>query len=283
MKDKRIVISVDIGGTNSRFALIGDSFQIIKSLTHPTILYKKDEFVTSIVESIREISSNSDNVVAISLGIPGPIGNNGHVIDLPNIHIQDIPLGEILRKEFGLPVFIRNDAEMACFAEAMLGHGKNYQRVFFITISTGLGGALVVNHSLKDSPLEIGHTPYTFQGQDKYYEYFASGNGLSNLAKMYGLEIQYSHQFFKLVENKNALALKVYEAWLQIMSDFLTFINERYHPDIYTFTGGVFNSKEVFWNDLTRRHQDLNLQVCYFDQNAGLIGAACYAFTSLDN
>ena len=283
MKDKRIVISVDIGGTNSRFALIDENFQIVKSLTHPTVLYKKDEFVNSIVESIREICSNSDDVVAISLGIPGPIGNKGHVIDLPNIHIQDIPLGEILSKEFKLPVFIRNDAEMACFAESMLGHGKNYQRVFFITISTGLGGALVVNHSLKESPHEIGHTPYTFQGQTKFFEYFASGNGLSNLAKIYGLEIQNSYQFFKLVENNNTLALKTYEAWLQIMNDFLLFIKEHYHPDIYTFTGGVFNSKEVFWNDLIAHHQDLNLQVCYFDQNAGLIGAACYAFTSLDN
>jgi predicted NBD/HSP70 family sugar kinase len=51
-------------------------------------------------------------------------------VDLPNIHIKDIPLGDILHREFGLPVFVRNDAEMACFAEASLGSGKATREFF---------------------------------------------------------------------------------------------------------------------------------------------------------
>ncbi len=278
-----MIISADIGGTNSRFALVNEDYEVVRSVSRRTILYKKDEFVASIIAAIKDLGGNFDNIVGLSLGIPGPIGEGGYVIDLPNIHIKDIPLGNVLRKEFGLPVYIRNDAEMACFAEAALGSGKDYKRVFFITISTGLGGALVVDKSFKETPFEIGHTPYVYRGEKKYYEYFASGTGLTNLAKMNDLNINSTSHFFELVVAKDKKALVVYQEWLAILGDFLSYIKTNYHPDIIAITGGVFNSKDVFWNDLTKHHPNLNLQECYFFQNAGIIGSASYGFTMLNN
>lgn len=278
-----MIISADIGGTNSRFALVNQDYEIVRSVSRRTILYKKDEFVASIIAAIKDLGGDFKNIVGLSLGIPGPIKEGGYVVDLPNIHIKDIPLGDILHREFGLPVFVRNDAEMACFAEASLGSGKSYQRVFFITISTGLGGALVVDKSFKETPFEIGHTPYVYKGEKKFYEYFASGTGLANLAKIYDLDIKNSSHFFELVVVKDKKALIVYQEWLSILSDFLNYIKSHYHPDIIAITGGVFNSKDVFWDDLTKRHPDLNLQECYFFQNAGIIGSASYGFTMLNN
>ncbi len=283
MSDERLIISADIGGTNSRFALVNEDYEIVRSVSRRTILYKKDEFVASIITAIKDLGGNFENIIGLSLGIPGPIKDGGYVVDLPNIHIQDIPLGDILRREFGLPVFIRNDAEMACFAEASLGSGKNYHRVFFITISTGLGGALVTDKNFDETPFEIGHTPYTYKGEKKFYEYFASGTGLANLARMYDLEINNSLHFFELVVAKDRKALLVYKEWLAILGDFLAYIKSEYHPDIIAITGGVFNSKDVFWNDLIKLHPDLNLQECYFFQNAGIIGSASYGFSMLNN
>jgi hypothetical protein len=112
MSDERLIISADIGGTNSRFALVNEDYEIVRSVSRRTILYKKDEFVASIITAIKDLGGNFENIIGLSLGIPGPIKDGGYVVDLPNIHIQDIPLGDILRHEFGLPVFIRNDAEM---------------------------------------------------------------------------------------------------------------------------------------------------------------------------
>lgn len=283
MRHGKKIISADIGGTNSRFAVIDENYHIQKSLTKRTILYKKDEFVTSIVEAIREIGGDFADIAALSLGIPGPIGPGEYVIDLPNIHIQDIPLGDILRQAFGLPVFIRNDAEMACFAEAISGSGKDYHRVFFITISTGLGGALVVDKSFKETPLEIGHTPYSYKGIDKYFEYFASGTGLTNLAKIHDLNIKDSQQLFDLVTKRDSRALIVYHEWLRIIGDFLNYIKLHHHPDVITITGGVFKSKDIFWRDLLSLDKDLNITACHYDQNAGLIGAASYGLTMLND
>lgn len=283
MSQTRTIISADIGGTNSRFAVIDENYHILKSITKPTILYKKDEFVTSIVEAIKEIGGDFENVIGLSLGIPGPIGKGEYIIDLPNIHIKDIPLGDILRKQYGLPVYIRNDAEMACFAEAVSGSGQDYRRVFFITISTGLGGALVVDKDFKETPLEIGHTPYIYKGINKYFEYFASGTGLINLAKIHHLDIKDSQQLFDLVAKKNTLALLVYHEWLKIIGDFLKHIKDNHHPDVITITGGVFKSKDIFWNDFLALDKQLNIKACHYDQNAGLIGAASYGLTMLND
>ncbi|MFA5481175.1 MAG: ROK family protein [Bacilli bacterium] len=283
MKQRNLLISADIGGTNSRFAVVDSDYQIVRSITRRTILNHKDDFVKSIVESIAEIGGDFDAIQGLSLGIPGPIGPNGYIIDLPNIHIKDIPLGKVLRERFKLPVFIRNDAEMACFAEALLGSGKKSDRVFFITISTGLGGALVVNKTFDETPHEIGHTPYTYHGDKKYFEYFASGTGLVNLAKIHDLTIHNSQHFFDLVEQKNEKAILAYHEWLAILGDFLKYIDDHYHPDIIAITGGVFNSKHIFWEELKSEHPRLKLTECHFDQNAGLIGAASYGFTMLNN
>lgn len=283
MENLKTIISVDIGGTNSRFALIDEKFNVLYKIVKPTILNIKDAFVNSIIIGIKDILKEDPNVIGISLGIPGPIIHESHVITLPNIHIDDIPLGEILKREFNLPVIIRNDAEMAAFAEAFLGFGKKHSRVFFITISTGLGGALVVDLTFDETPYEIGHTPYQHLNLTNTYEYFASGNGLVNLSKIYDLEIIDSEHFFNLVIEKNSKAIFVYERWLYILKDFLSYVDRKYSPSIYVLTGGVFHAKDVFWKDLVSLNPQLNLKECYFKDQAGLIGAAAYGFKRLIN
>jgi len=277
------IIAADIGGTNSRFSLVDNRYELLRSAFKRTTLFNKEQFVDSIVDSIAELKDDLKDVGAIVLGIPGPIAEGGYVIDLPNIHIKDIPLGDILRQRFGLPVFIRNDAEMACFAEAALGNGKDYHRVFFITISTGLGGALVVDMGLEETPIEIGHTPYVYKGEVTYYEYLASGTGIINLSRINGLDVDSANDFFQFVKIKDPAAMMVYGEWLKVLGDFLAHIEANYHPDIIVVTGGVFNAKSVFWDDLCARNPHSNLKECHFDQKAGLIGAACYAFQQLNN
>lgn len=283
MEKLKTIISVDIGGTNSRFALIDEKFNIVYSIVRPTVLNKKKEFVASIVENIKLVLERDPNVMGLTLGIPGPIVDESYVVDLPNIHISDIPLGEILKKQFKLPTFVRNDAEMAAFAEATMGVGKNDRRVFFVTISTGLGGALVSDLGFDETPHEIGHTPYEFDGLVETYEYFASGNGIVRLAKLFDFMVDDSEHFFNLVQKQNIQAGIIYNVWLKIMTDFLTYVNHKYSPDVYALTGGVFHAKDIFWDDLAKLNPRLNLKECYFKDKAGLIGAAAYGFKRLNN
>ena len=55
------------------------------------------------------------------------------------------PVAQELSEEFGMPAYLDNDANVAGLAEALVGAGKGLNTVFYVTISTGIGGVLVVN------------------------------------------------------------------------------------------------------------------------------------------
>jgi len=122
------VIAMDIGGTNMRIALIDANYRMLKVMRFPTIVGDKDMFMHQVAQSIHELDVSIKEVEAITIGVPGRVESDGHVTTLPNIKIQDIALPPFLRRRFHVPVYIRNDAEMAALAEANLGAGKHARR-----------------------------------------------------------------------------------------------------------------------------------------------------------
>lgn len=271
------VISFDIGGTNTRIALINEHFEIEKEETIPT----KRDSVDAFLSSIDELISHFDlkNVLAFGVGIPGVCNREtGYIYDLPNVHIKDIPLGEFIQNKYRKKVFVRNDAEVACLAEAYLGAGKEYERVFFITISTGLGGALVVDKDNQDYITEIGHTAFSYKGHMEEYEGLASGTGIPRLCKLNGLEVGNAGEFFSLVRNNDKKALDIFEEWLSILSSFIHMIQDSYEPDVITVTGGVTKQKDLFFEKLIEMNHNSNIVECKCKEEAGRIGAGVYAF-----
>ena len=148
------VLAFDIGGTNTRLALVNENFEIEKSLVKPTPFGDKNKFLENIYSLMEEFPL--DDVIAVGAGVPGVVDvKEARIIILPNVGIEDIPLGKIIKEKYNLDLYLRNDAQMACLAEAALGKGKDYERVFFVTISTGLGGSLCVNKIIQDLVINI--------------------------------------------------------------------------------------------------------------------------------
>ncbi len=273
------VLAFDIGGTNTRLALVNENFEIEKELKYPTVRGSIEDFLGNIKKIIKDLDVDLSEVSAIGAGVPGVVNREtGFIYTLPNVHIENVALGEFLMKEFNLPLYIRNDAEVACLAEAVLGKGKNFDRVFFITISTGLGGALCVDKLNQDYITEIGHTHFNYHGEYYEYEYLASGDGLVHLCKLHGLEIKSAKELFDLIRAKDEKALYIYKEWLTILTDFITMVQNSYEPDIITVTGGVMKEKAIFFEDLCELNPYSNLTECHFSEGAGLMGAAVLAF-----
>ena len=271
------VIAFDIGGTNTRIALINEKFVIEKEEIIPTRRDNVEVFLSSLDELIQKFDLK--DVIAFGVGIPGVCNREtGYIYDLPNVHIKDIPLGEFIESKYHKKVFVRNDAEVACLAEAVLGAGKDFDRTFFITISTGLGGALAVDQVNQDYITEIGHTAYEYKGKMNEYEGLASGTGLPKLAKLNGLDVKDSKELFALIKAKDPRALNVYNDWLMILSDFIHMIENSYYPDVICVTGGVMKEKDIFFEDLKALCPESNIVECHFKEEAGRIGAAVYAF-----
>lgn len=270
------VLAFDIGGTNTRLALFNENLENEKEIIVPTIVGDKEKFLSAIVDLINKFDLK--DVVAIGAGVPGVVDREkSKIIVLPNMHIGDIDFGDFLKEKFGLPVYLRNDAEVACLGEAYSPIGRDYENVFFITISTGLGGALCVSGDNADYVTEIGHTITTYKNGNYEYEEIASGTGLVKLAKINGLEVKNAKELFDLIKAKDPKAVEIFADWKMLINRFITMVEDSYEPNVIFMTGGVLKNKDLFFDELVKAHPDTSIHECYYNDHAGLVGAAVYA------
>jgi len=152
-------IAVDIGATKIRVAS-GNMEGIDEKITEKTDRRNGPEGVSlQIIRMIRELV---DSPEAIGVGSIGPIDlETGMITNTPNYPFKEIPVVKPLQQEFEIPVKIVNDCTAGVLGEHVYGAGKGIYNLFYVTISTGLGGgAMVDGHVLvgKDgNAVEVGH------------------------------------------------------------------------------------------------------------------------------
>ncbi len=274
------VIALDIGGTNTRCALINENYEVEQVLIKDTIVGNKDDFLNSIVNVVNEAVPNREEVIAIAAGVPGRVRYDGYIDALPNVGISDIPLAAFLKSVFGIPAFVRNDAEAAALAEANVGPNSIYKSLYFVTVSTGVGGAMTLGGKLVPSSSEVGHTATFYKGQIHEFERLCAGSYSKQFCALNGLEVENSKEFFALVKNKDERALAVYSDWLKLFASWIKMNQDAFEPEVFAFTGGVMKSKDIFFEDLQKACPFAKLVECGCGQYAGLIGAAVYGFQS---
>lgn len=276
------VLAFDIGGTNTRLALINENFEIEKKIVWPTICSSNEEFMNNCVNLIKEFDLT--DVVAIGAGVPGVIEHStGKIEFMANVGLENVDFARIIKKEFNLPVFIRNDAEVACLCEASLGSGKNFKDVFFITISTGLGGALCIDKKIQNYPIEIGHEKFDYNGTMYCYEHLVAGSHVSKLAKLMNVGgIESAKDMFMRLKNNDHSVDEMFKEWLSILNKFIEYVENLYHPNIYCFTGGVMKSKDLFFDKLIAANPNLNIVECEYSEDAGLVGSGVLAFQGIE-
>ncbi len=163
---KPIVVTLDAGGTNFVFEAMCDGKSLGHSLTKPSSAHDLDLCLKTLVSGFREIIDSLDQKpVAISFAFPGPADYRNGIIGgyLPNFpSFRDgVALGPMLEAEFGIPVFINNDADLFAYGEAMggalprinraleqLGAEKRYRNLLGYTFGTGFGFGFVMDGKL---------------------------------------------------------------------------------------------------------------------------------------
>ena len=271
------VLAFDIGGTNMRLALVNEKFEVEKRMDLSTVTGDPNAFMNNCIKLIEQFPL--EDVVAIGAGVPGVVNREtGEILDLPHVHIKNVQFGKILSEKFNLPVYLRNDAEVACLGEAYLGAGKDYERVFFITVSTGLGGALCVDQKNQDYVTEVGHTKFIYKNTIQEYG-LVSGINIIKLIKMNDIKgINSAKEMFDGVKAKDSEALRLYDEWFMILNKFVRLMIDSYTPDIICMTGGLMKAKDVFFKKLQDENPDANIVECHFSESAGIMGASVYAF-----
>lgn len=200
---KKYNIGVDVGGTNVKVALVDKTGSIVYSDTVPTRAemgyeYTISNIITAIRNLMKESKTNKDMIDGIGFGFPGQIDcDNGIVRLAPNIPgWVDIPIAEIVSKEFEIPVKVDNDVRCAALAELNFGAGRGASNLICITVGTGIGSGLIVNGKLvrgaSNAAGEIGHIKLQMEdgpicgcGDTGCLEAFASGPAIVAMAEEY--------------------------------------------------------------------------------------------------
>lgn len=165
MKQKTAA-GIDIGGTKIALALESENGDRVASRRIPTdVALGPDRITRNIFNALGEMIAESDTELAsIGIGCPGPIDIvNGLVLSPTNLPDWiDFPIVELTKRQFNVPVSLDNDANAAALGEYHYGAGRGYKDVFYVTISTGIGGAIIcggnIHHGVQAGAGEIGHT-----------------------------------------------------------------------------------------------------------------------------
>jgi glucokinase len=172
---KPAYLAIDIGATKTLIAPFSKKGQIITKIKFPTP-QDYQEFEDSLRTNISNLGIES--VTAVGIGIPGLIDHKtGLSIDTGgNLSWKNVPVKEDVAKMLAGPkVYIHNDAKLAGLSEAVLL--KQYKKVLYLTISTGIGGAVIVDGLIDPDFInfEPGRMPLEHEGKVKRWEQFASG------------------------------------------------------------------------------------------------------------
>jgi len=183
------VLAIDLGGTKIVAAIISNKGQIIAQEYTLTLADEGPELVINrILFAIDHLLSlgniDSSQLDSISIAAAGAINfDKGLITSSPNLPgWYDIPLRDIVSEKYKVNTFLINDAS-AALGEHHFGAGKGVNNLIYLTLSTGIGGGIIINGELYSGPCgsagEVGQpvtVPVSPRGSGEYYLRFSPDN-----------------------------------------------------------------------------------------------------------
>jgi len=286
-----MIIGIDLGGSKIAGVLCTPSGKVLTDVNIPTEAAKgKQQVIKNIKKAIYTLKqSHKVRIKAIGIGAPGPIlYEKGIVVEAPNLPgWKRVNLKKILEKEFRVPVLVDNDANCAALAEAWFGAGKNARHFLYMTVSTGIGGGIIIDKKLyrgaTGSAGEFGHMTIDLNGPKcgcgKYghLEALASGTALKKKTGIDALALELAA---RQGDKKAKAAIAEVAHYLAIgIADLVDVFN----PEMVIIGGGLSNMRELLLTPIkkdfkkyamTLPAKSVRIVRARLKTNAGVLGAA---------
>jgi len=317
-KHEKPVLAIDLGGTKIIAAIIANPGQVMAKKRHPTLANEGPQPVIkrlfSAIDDVLSLSNTTPSQLdSISIASAGAIdADKGIVTSSPNLPgWQGVPLRDIVKEKYKVDTFLINDASAAALAEYHFGAGKRIKNLVYLTVSTGIGGGIIINGQLYTGPSgsagEIGHMtidingPKCSCGNTGCLEVLASGTAMAREA-MRRLEQGAVSSLTELVAGKleNITAEKVSlaaehgdqlaqevisQAAISLGAGMVNLVN-IFNPQMIIVGGGVAKMGDRLLNparEIVRERafqlpaQAVRIVRAKLGDNVGLLGAALFA------
>ncbi|MBS1948898.1 MAG: ROK family protein [Bacteroidetes bacterium] len=279
MNDK-IIIGIDLGATNIRGGLVTGN--VLSQIFSRKI--KNDGTVEEVMDDVFFIIDKlmGKKVAGIGIGVPSVVDmEEGIVYDVQYIPSwKEVHVKKILEDRYHVPVFVNNDANCFALGEYYFGKGKTARDLIGLTIGTGLGAGIVINHRLYAGSNcgagEFGMVGYL----DHCFEYYSSGQFFANVHHADG------QQVFEKAEKGDSEAKQWYAEMGMHLGNAIKMIMYAYDPSLIVFGGSVRFAypyfSETMWQQINtfayhKSIKKLRIEISELE-NSGILGAAglCY-------
>ena len=324
-----LVIGVDIGGTKVAAGLVDPSGKVLFHTRNPMVCSDgAAPALATVIQAIETVSAQATSIAGdrnlirgIGICSPGPLDpNTGVVINPPNLPCwRNFHLAAEIAKIYRVRVKLDNDANAAGLAEALWGAGHGYRNVFYATIGTGIGTAILfdgrIYHGRTGAAAEGGHMSIDYNGprcacgKPGCIEALAAGPAIARRARA-KLESGRSSSLMDLAGGKpervtsemvgkanaagDPVAGEVLRETVELLSFWLGNIVDLLEPDVMIMGGGVSSMLKAFLPEIKDRLPDccvnqgcreIPLVSARYGEDAGIAGGAalCFANASSPN
>ena len=318
-RHKLPVLAIDLGGTKIRTVIISDEGQILAREYHRTVANEGAQMViermlSAINRLLRIQDLDSSQLLSISVASAGVIDmKKGMVTISPNLPgWRDIPLRDIINEKYGINTLLLNDASAAALGEHRFGAGRGIKNLIYLTVSTGIGGGIIINNTLYCGPSgsagEIGHMTIDVNGSRckcgniGCLEALASGTAVAHEAKK---RLSYGERssLTELVEGKieditadkvslaaqgsDTLATEIIAQAATYLGIGMVNLVNIFNPEMIIIGGGMAQMGELLFAParqvvLERAFQlpaqAVRIVPAQLGDDAGVLGAAAFAF-----
>ena len=320
MAQKKIMLGIDIGGTNTVFGFVRKSGEVLTEFSIPTNAKKPAE---ELAERVKEETSiflkkNKKTYSLAGIGIGAPNANyyTGLVENPPNLKWGSVNLVEIMQNVFQAPVKITNDANASALGELLFGAGKGMKDLITITLGTGLGSGIIVDGKLvygsNGYAGEFGHVCIDFKGRycgcgkRGCLEAYVSATGIVRTAmELLGKRISpcplrevpndqiTAKMIYDLALNGDEIALETFDFTSQLLGVSCANVAMISAPEAIIICGGLAQAGDLLLKK-TKEYMEEHLISNYKNQikilpsgvsngNSAVIGAAALAWNEFGN
>jgi len=301
--DDFMKVGVDIGGSHIAIGVVNNSGRIVEKTEKRLTSVEKKNITKSIEDYIIEHTiqfMDKYEIDEMGIAIPGT-AVNGVVLSAGNLKINNYNIVEKLNEKIKLPIRVRNDAKCAAIAENKYGCLKGYNISLFLTLGTGIGGAVFLDNKLLKGNTrpgyELGHMVIAKDGiectcgKKGCFERYASMKVFKdNLRKALGLnETTRSEELLEIVRRNNPdndnyeVIESIVSEYIENLSIGLINIIDIFEPEIIGIGGSFVYFEDVFLERLQTIIDKENakkpargcimIKTAVLGNDAGMIGA----------
>jgi glucokinase len=301
---QRIVLALDLGGTNLRVAAVREDGEILVRVAELTSRSLTGESLTDQIIRVARgcqdrIRSNVGSITAIGAAVPATIDQSlGLLKQVPNLPaLEGVRLRPILEAGLDMEAVLENDANAAAYGENWLGASRDLDDAICVTLGTGVGGGLILNGRPffgKDGTAgEIGHIIVEREGVEcgcggrGCLEQYASATALIRNACEAGINVTSAYELAAIAKEGNVTAARLFEKMGSYLGIAFASLVNLLDPEMIVIGGGVAAAWELFMPSLNEQMRNRAFRLplervkivrARLGDDAGILGAARSAF-----